>query len=352
MAPLDNPSIPKGSIVLVTGASGLIASNIVDQFLHYGYKVRGTVRDPKKSAWLAKLFDEKYGKENFELVAVPEMMAEGAFDEAVKGVSAVIHTASPMTFDSNPHNVIPVAIAGAVNALKATYTEPGVKRFVFTSSSTSVVISKRDTPGIVVTEETWNEDSIKQAWADPPYGPERSSPVYAASKTQAEQEVWKFHKENQQKRPDLVVNTVLPNTNFGKSLNPIEQGYPSTSGMPVALWKGDEAQLRGLGTLAPQYFVNVQDSARLHVAAALFADVKDERIFAFAGRFSWDTILDIFRKAEPNRKFADNFSSGDDPNEIQPRARAEQLLRELGEPGWVSLEQTILELVEQLRASE
>lgn len=112
-----------------------------------------------------------------------------------------------MTFDSNPHNVIPVAIAGAVNALKATYTEPGVKRFVFTSSSTSVVISKRDTPGIVVTEETWNEDSIKQAWADPPYGPERSSPVYAASKTQAEQEVWKFHKENQQKRPDLVVNT-------------------------------------------------------------------------------------------------------------------------------------------------
>jgi nucleoside-diphosphate-sugar epimerase len=91
MAPLDNPSIPKGSIVLVTGASGLIASNIVDQFLHYGYKVRGTVRDPKKSAWLAKLFDEKYGKENFELVAVPEMMAEGAFDEAVKGADSHCH---------------------------------------------------------------------------------------------------------------------------------------------------------------------------------------------------------------------------------------------------------------------
>ena len=85
MAPLDNPSIPKGSTVLVTGASGLLASNIVDRFLHYGYKVRGTVRDPKKGAWLTDLSDEKYGKGNLELVVVPDMAAEGAFNEAVKG---------------------------------------------------------------------------------------------------------------------------------------------------------------------------------------------------------------------------------------------------------------------------
>ncbi len=40
-----------------------------------------------------------------------------------------------------------------------------------------------------------------------PYTPERGMVTYAASKNQAEKAVWKFHKENRQKRPDLTVNT-------------------------------------------------------------------------------------------------------------------------------------------------
>lgn len=121
-----------------------------------------------------------------------------------------MHTASVMAFDPNPQNVIPTAIAGAVNALKSAYAEPSVKRFVFTSSSSAAVLSSPGTPGILVTKDTWNEDAIKEAWAEPPYGPERSFAVYAASKSQAEKEVWKFHKENQYKRPDLAVNTGMP----------------------------------------------------------------------------------------------------------------------------------------------
>ncbi|HWL49190.1 MAG TPA: NAD-dependent epimerase/dehydratase family protein, partial [Acidimicrobiia bacterium] len=35
--------------VLVTGASGFIASHIVQQLLEGGYRVRGTVRDPDKT---------------------------------------------------------------------------------------------------------------------------------------------------------------------------------------------------------------------------------------------------------------------------------------------------------------
>ncbi|CAM1510944.1 Fc.00g084570.m01.CDS01 [Cosmosporella sp. VM-42] len=371
MAPLDKPSIPKGSTILVTGVNGLLGSNIADRFLHYGYKVRGVVRDLEKSAWLAALFDKRYGAKNFELVVAGDMVAEGAYGEVVKGadfrhvafeslsltisvtstgVSAVVHTASPMSMDPNPNNIIPIAIAGAVNALKAAYSEPSVKRFVLTSSSAATVMSSRDTPGITVTEDTWNEDSVKAAWAEPPYGMERYGAVYCASKTQGEQEVWKFHRENQHKRPDLVVNSVLPNMNFGKSLDVVNQGFPSTSGMVAGLWNKDEAKLKFLSILAPQeYFINTQDTGRLHVAAALFPNVKNERIFAFAGRFSFDTILEIMRKAEPERKFPDNFSGGDDPNEIKPQDRAEQLLRELGEPGWVSLEDTILEAVEQFR---
>jgi len=134
MSPIDQPAVPKGSTVLITGGNGFIGSNIADQLLKLGYKVRGTTRNPQKSAWVSNLFDRKYAPGLFELVAVPDMEADGAYDEVVKGkhpsiqplsrmtviltracgasvsgVSAVIHTATNYTMNPNPHEVIPGA---------------------------------------------------------------------------------------------------------------------------------------------------------------------------------------------------------------------------------------------------
>lgn len=80
---------------------------------------------------------------------------------------------------------------------------------------------------------------------------------------------------------------------------------------------------------------------RLHVAGALLPHVQDQRIFAFAGRYSWDKIMEIMRGLDPQRKLPENFSGGEDPNEIEPRPKAEALLRELGRPGWTSLADSI-----------
>ncbi|KAM5341295.1 hypothetical protein ACJ41O_014326 [Fusarium nematophilum] len=350
MSSLNNPAVPKGSIVLVTGANGLLGSHIAKQFLEYGYRVRGTVRDPAKNSWLVDVFDKSYGKGKFELFQLSDMTAEGAFDGAVKGVSIVAHTATIMSFDPNPHNVIPATIAGAINALKAAYAEPSVTRFVFTSSSTAVVVSAVNKPGIVVTEDIYNEEAIKEAWADPPYRIERSAAVYAASKTQAEQEIWKHHKEHRSERPDLVVNTVLPNFNFGESIDPVNQGFPSSSAMPALLYNGQVTDMHR--SVPPQYYIDVDDTGRLHVAAGIFDHVKDRRIFGFAGRFSWDSILETLRKHEPSKTFPDNFSGGEDPNDIIPRGKAEQLLRDLGRPGWTSLEDTVMATVEGLRSAQ
>ena len=112
-----------------------------------------------------------------------------------------------MAFDPDPNNVIPAAISGAINALKAAYSEKSVQRFVFTSSSAAAVISAPNKVGTIVTEQTWNETMVQQAWADPPYTRERAGAVYSASKTEAERAVWKYHNEHQEERPDLVVNT-------------------------------------------------------------------------------------------------------------------------------------------------
>lgn len=85
MTTISNPAVPKGSTVLVTGANGFLGSHVADQFLRHGYKVRAAVRDPSKEAWAVDVFGKLYGKDSFELVAVPEMAVEGAYDEAIKG---------------------------------------------------------------------------------------------------------------------------------------------------------------------------------------------------------------------------------------------------------------------------
>jgi nucleoside-diphosphate-sugar epimerase len=82
---IPNPAIPYGSTVVVTGCSGFIGSHVADQVLAAGFKVRGTSRDAKKNQWLQEYFDDKHGTGKFELVTVPDLTADNAFEEAVKG---------------------------------------------------------------------------------------------------------------------------------------------------------------------------------------------------------------------------------------------------------------------------
>lgn len=82
-------AIPLGSTVLVTGANGYVASQIIDVLLQLGYKVRGTVRSAKP--WLDQLFEGRYGKGKFQSVVVPDLEAEDAYNEVIKGVSGFLH---------------------------------------------------------------------------------------------------------------------------------------------------------------------------------------------------------------------------------------------------------------------
>ncbi|KZL85222.1 nad dependent epimerase dehydratase [Colletotrichum incanum] len=348
MASLTNPAVPKGSTVLVTGINGYLGSHVADQFLKYGYNVRGTVRDVNKSDWLCSLFEGKYGKGRFELLAIPDISVEGAYDEVVNGTSAFIHVAAVVGLNPDPNQVIPIAVSGSLNALKAAYSEPGVKRFVLTSSSSAALPSNSEAykQPHVITRDSWSEDGIELAWAPPPYTLERAMAVYSVSKTESEQAVWKYHKEHRHTRPDLVVNSVLPNVNFGKCLDVVNQGYPSSAGLISALWQG--VQVPDF-IQQPHYFVDVQDTGILHVAATLLPDVQDERIFAFAEPYNWNKVLAILRKQNPDHPFPDDFEGSVYPHTIKPRDRAEQLLKNMGLPGWTSLENSLLKNTEHLR---
>src|SRR5713101_1239452 len=90
--------------VLVTGANGYLATWVVKKYLEAGYSVRGTVRSLSKSAFLNDKFAH-YG-DRFELVVVEDITKDGAFDEAVKDVEAIAHTAFPFHYKStNPEGM-------------------------------------------------------------------------------------------------------------------------------------------------------------------------------------------------------------------------------------------------------
>ena len=75
--------------VLVTGASGFIAAHVLNSFLDAGYKVRAAVRS-EKSADKVRKTHGRFGNA-LSFVIVPDMVAPGAFNEAVKGVDGVSH---------------------------------------------------------------------------------------------------------------------------------------------------------------------------------------------------------------------------------------------------------------------
>ncbi|OLN85833.1 Aldehyde reductase 2-like protein 8 [Colletotrichum chlorophyti] len=350
MNPIANPAIPKGSIVVITGANGYIASHIADQFIRNGYRVRGTVRNPKESAWLIPHFENAYGKGKFELHVVPDMQVDGAYDEVVKGAAAFVHTATVIDFNGDPAEVIGGAVKCGLVAIEAAYKEPSMKRFVLTSSASTLMPLKKENffalKGQTVDETTYGQDAKTLAWAPPPWGVEHGGAIYGASKQEQEQKIWKYYEENKTRRPDIVLNSIVPDFNFGRSIDPANTGGSSSFGLIVELFEG---KTMPEAWCLPHYFVDVEDDAALHVAATILPDVKGERVFAFACPMNWDAILDILRRQNPGRKFAENFHDDEYPVTVKPIARAESLLRKLGRPGWISLEDSIASNTEHLQ---
>jgi nucleoside-diphosphate-sugar epimerase len=85
---------PEKQTVLITGASGFIATHVIESFLNAGFKVRGTVRSVSTGNKV-RAAHPNHPAEQLEFAIVPDIAAPGAFDEAVKGVDGVSFFAPP-----------------------------------------------------------------------------------------------------------------------------------------------------------------------------------------------------------------------------------------------------------------
>ncbi|KAF2191212.1 NAD(P)-binding protein [Zopfia rhizophila CBS 207.26] len=334
-----------GSLIFATGVNGLVGSHVADQLLARGYHVRGAVRDVEKSAWLSVYFADKHKDAKFEMVSVPDMTVEGCYDEVVKGVDGFIHIASPLG-GQDASEMIPTGVKGGLNAVKAAANEPKVKRFVFTSSS---IASYMPTPGVEfeVDENSWNEEGIRKGWNHPEGEEEiyKGIYVYAATKTETEKAMWKWVGEE---KPGFVFNSVLPSGNFGKVLVPENQGTPSSIQWVHWAFTGQNFDML-VKVVDSLWYIDNADDAVIHVAALIYDDVKNERIFAFAEPFDWNQILNIYRKLYPDRKFVDDVEGLKVDKCKVPNQRALELLKRVKGSGWTGLEESLKEMCEQFK---
>ena len=61
--------------------------------------------------------------------------------------------------------------------------------------------------------------------------------------------------------------------------------------------------------MAPQWMVDVKDTARLHVAALIDPEVENEHILAFAYPYNYNDILKCLLKLYPDKKFPNNIEN-------------------------------------------
>ena len=197
--------------VLVTGASGFIATHIVHQLQKQGYKVRGTVRslnNENKIKPLRQLCPD--AKHELELVEA-DLLNEESWKDAVKDCEYVLHVASPFPAANPAHEdeLIVPAVNGTLNVLKAVAAEGVARRVVLTSSSAAVSNgvegNASHTAGTPYTEADWTDvDTV--------------SAPYFKSKTLAEKAAWDFVRDKKFElavvNPVYVMGPVLCGSDF------------------------------------------------------------------------------------------------------------------------------------------
>lgn len=261
---LDSLQINKGSPVLVTGATGYVAGQLIKSLLGLGLTVHAAVRDPdnaEKLKYLNLLAQELEGEIKY---FKSDLLEQGSYFDAMQGCEVVFHTASPFTMSvSDPENdLVRPAKQGTRNVLESVNKTPSVKRVVLTSSCAAIYgdnIDVNNTPNGKFTEQVWNTSSTLE------HNP------YSFSKTVAEREAWDMAK--QQSHWQLVV--INPSLVIGPGINP----YATSESFNIIKQMGNGTMKAG----APRWgmgVVDVRDLAIAHVKAAFLPEAEGRHIIS------------------------------------------------------------------------
>ncbi|MEO1305368.1 MAG: aldehyde reductase [Pseudomonadota bacterium] len=268
--------------VLVTGATGFIASHTILALVNKGYEVRGTARSASKAEQLNATLSAYAGKPiEVELVSA-DLTKDDGWAEAMEGVTYLQHLASPIpnNLPKDPNELIIPAKEGALRALKAAKVA-GVKRAVMTSSFAAIAYGWGDARPANLDESHWsNPDNLKDNTA------------YTRSKAIAEKAAWDYVSGD---GAGLELTTI----------NPVAVLGPAMSGdVSASLELVTQPMLNKVPAFPKLTFgiVDVRDVALAHVAAMEKPDAAGERFIVGERVLSFTQIGDVLREAYPGRK--------------------------------------------------
>lgn len=265
--------------IVVTGASGFIAKYTIAEFLRRGHSVRGTLRNLAKAddvcAAVTRLGADP-GKLSF---VAADLASDAGWDEAIAGVNAVVHTASPfpVTQPDDPDDIIGPARDGTLRVLKAA-TKASVARVVITSSTVAIFYPSGVSDGHVYSEIDFTDET--RADLTP----------YFKSKTIAEKAAWDFT-ESTPGAPELV------------AINPSFVQGPAVDGDLSTSHEVYRIMAKGTYPAAPSIsfpVTDVRDVAAAHVEATFRPGASGNRYLIGEGRLSLYELGQITARELPD----------------------------------------------------
>ncbi|KAL8649259.1 MAG: hypothetical protein Q9210_004506 [Variospora velana] len=380
--------------------SNSIASQIGYDLLKQGYRIRGTTRSVESADALLKGAYSPYAR-RVEILQVPDITSEGAFDQAVKGqeiqpkvdpdigTTAIIHTASPISYAlTSWSSTVDVAIAGAISILNSAlnHANPRLGSFVLTSSFAACTDPQAPLPKTFTENDwnTWAEAKAKSKDFEELDDNAKGRVLYPASKTAAERAVWewrekrKVSKDTGAELPPFAVSSINPTIVVGPPLQPppdprqinmtLQTAWAMISGTICSflaeLWAPlllsaipRVGQLDHVPRATPTAaYISNYDVSRMHVYAALHpSECNGHRYLLAAGRAPPQALADVLRKIRPQWK--DRIPMGEPGNgyvegytwvEGGVTIECERAKRALGGGEWMGFEQCVKETVEAL----
>jgi nucleoside-diphosphate-sugar epimerase len=283
------------NVSLVTGASGFIASHVVQQLLEKGGQVHATVRSTKHEKKIGHLhgFQERWpGKLTlFEA----DLLSPGSFEAPMKGCSVVYHIASPFFIENKVRDgqkeLVDPALKGTQHVLDAVQKCETVNIVVLTSSVAAIFGDNADVLKMknkTLTTEYFNTTSSVNHNA------------YSYSKVLAEKEAWKLY-EAQPAPQRWKLVTINPGLVFGPSLSPTSES--GSLSMLDQLLRGQ--LLFGVPDL---WFamVDVREVATAHIRAAQSPDPRRRYILADSRSHGFVEVARILRPITQSSKIPRN----------------------------------------------